>query len=191
MYQTVGQDGLQFIAEAMDLPIIKGTISGKAVDQGSDYAATSASRTKGHVDGDETEDLFRLLERVKAEYPDVQAVSVGAILSNYQRIRVEHVCARLSLQSLAYLWQYRRDGHHPDQMHLLEDMHAAGMKSVIIKVAGAGLGVRHLGKDVCSDEMREILAMLNEKWGTHPAGEGGEYETFTVDCPLFKKRIEL
>ena len=76
-------------------------------------------------------------------------------------------------------------------MHLLDDMHAAGMKSVIIKVAGAGLGVRHLGMDVCSEEMRKTLEMLNEKWGTHPAGEGGEYETFTVDCPLFKKRIEL
>lgn len=24
--------------------------------------------------------------------PDVQGVSVGAILSNYQRVRVEHVC---------------------------------------------------------------------------------------------------
>ena len=22
-------------------------------------------------------------------------------------------------------------------------------------------------------------------------GEGGEYETFTLDCPLFKKRIEM
>lgn len=65
MYQTVGQDGLQFIAEALDLPLIRGTISGKAVDQGSDYAATSSARTKGHVEGDETEDLFRLLEKVK------------------------------------------------------------------------------------------------------------------------------
>ena len=33
--------------------------------------------------------------------------------------------------------------------------------------------------------------LQNAKWGTHPAGEGGEYETFTVDCPLFKKRISL
>lgn len=26
-------------------------------------------------------------------HPDIQAVSVGAILSNYQRVRVEHVYA--------------------------------------------------------------------------------------------------
>lgn len=134
----------------------------------------------------------------------MQGVSVGAILSNYQRVRVEHVCARLGLQSLSYLWQY-------DQTTLLEDMADAGMECVIIKVAGAGLGLRHLGQNVCSPDMRSTLAALvsaslcnllcvlliltrslqKEKWGTHPAGEGGEYETFTLNCPLFKKRIEL
>jgi diphthine-ammonia ligase len=67
MYQTVGQDGLHLIAEALDLPLIRGTISGKAVDQGSDYAATTSSRVRGHVDGDETEDLFCLLQKVKVE----------------------------------------------------------------------------------------------------------------------------
>ena len=36
-----------------------------------------------------------------------EAVSVGAILSDYQRVRVEGVCARLNLVSLAFLW--RRD----------------------------------------------------------------------------------
>ena len=30
-----------------------------------------------------------------------------------------------------------------------------------------------------------------ERYGTNVCGEGGEYETFTLDCPLFKKRIEM
>lgn len=34
-----------------------------------------------------------------------QGVSCGAILSDYQRLRVEAVCASLGLTSLAYLWQ--------------------------------------------------------------------------------------
>ena len=29
----------------------------------------------------------------------------------------------------------------------------------------------------------------SEKFGVNVCGEGGEYETFTLDCPLFKKRI--
>lgn len=36
------------------------------------------------------EDLYLLLEKVKNEVP-VEAVSVGAILSDYQRVRVENV----------------------------------------------------------------------------------------------------
>lgn len=35
------------------------------------------------------------------------------------------------------------------------------------------------------------LAMQNEKYGCHICGEGGEFETFTLDCPLFKRRISV
>ena len=30
-----------------------------------------------------------------------------------------------------------------------------------------------------------------EKYGLNVCGEGGEYETFTLDCPLFNKRIVM
>ena len=33
------------------------------------------------------------------------STDISAVLSSYQRIRVEHVCRRLGLVSLAYLWQ--------------------------------------------------------------------------------------
>ena len=42
---------------------------------------------------------------VKQKHPDIQAVSSGAIKSNYQRLRVENVCSRLGLISLAYMWE--------------------------------------------------------------------------------------
>ena len=64
MYQTVGQDGIHYIAEAMDLPLFRRTIDGSAVDQSSDYASTSNARVVGHVEGDETEDLYMLLQDV-------------------------------------------------------------------------------------------------------------------------------
>jgi hypothetical protein len=31
----------------------------------------------------------------------------------------------------------------------------------------------------------------NARYQLHICGEGGEYETFTVDCPLFTRRIVL
>ena len=83
LYQTVGQDGLVYIAEAMQLPLIRRNISGYAVQQEMHYRKS--------VQGDETEDLFMLLQDVKSAFPEVQGVSVGAILSNYQRVRVENV----------------------------------------------------------------------------------------------------
>jgi diphthine-ammonia ligase len=67
------------------------------------------------TEGDEVEDLERLLRAVQEKYPDVRAVCSGAIASNYQRLRVENVCSRLGLISLAYLWKQ-------DQAHLLQQM---------------------------------------------------------------------
>lgn len=64
----MGQDGLHYIAEALELPLYRHTIKGTAVDQGSDYASTSAARVQGRVDGDETEDLYELLTKVLVCY---------------------------------------------------------------------------------------------------------------------------
>lgn len=41
--------------------------------------------------GDEVEDLFALLAFVKERLPGVEAAATGAIASDYQRLRVEHV----------------------------------------------------------------------------------------------------
>ena len=59
--------------------------------------------------------------------PSVEAVCSGAILSNYQRYRVEDVCARLGLASLSYLWQRQQD-------ELLQEMATAGVHAVLVKV---------------------------------------------------------
>ncbi|CAM0142061.1 unnamed protein product [Umbelopsis sp. WA50703] len=173
MYQTVGHDAIHFYADCMDLPLYRREILGSSVLVTADYVVTR---------DDETEDLLCLLQDVMKNHPDVQAVSVGAILSNYQRIRVEHVCNRLGLISLAYLW--RRD-----QKELLSEMASAGVGAILIKVAAMGLSARHLGKSLA--EMFPYLCTMNEQFDLHICGEGGEYETFTLDCPLFKKRIVI
>uniref|UniRef100_A0A8C5P1R7 Diphthine--ammonia ligase n=1 Tax=Jaculus jaculus TaxID=51337 RepID=A0A8C5P1R7_JACJA len=171
MYQTVGHHAIDLYAEAMALPLYRRTITGRSLDTGRVY-------TK--CEGDEVEDLYELLKLVK-EKEEVEGVSVGAILSDYQRVRVENVCERLDLQPLAYLWQR-------NQEDLLREMIASNLCAVIIKVAALGLDpYKHLGKTL--DEMEPYLLELNKKYGVHVCGEGGEYETFTLDCPLFKKKI--
>ncbi|KAG8911317.1 hypothetical protein FRC01_005779 [Tulasnella sp. 417] len=76
-----------------------------------------------------------------------------------------------------------------DQAELLSEMIHSGLDAVLIKVAGIGLTDRHLGKTLA--QMQPTLQKLNGLYGAHICGEGGEYETLTLDCPLFKSRIVL
>ncbi|XP_035466567.2 diphthine--ammonia ligase isoform X3 [Scophthalmus maximus] len=173
MYQTVGHQAIELYGEAMDLPLYRRTIQGSSLDTSRNYSET---------EGDEVEDLYELLRLVK-EKEAVEAVSVGAILSDYQRVRVENVCLRLGLQPLAYLW--RRD-----QESLLSEMISSDLRAILIKVAAFGLDPeKHLGKPLA--DMEPYLKQLSQKYGVHICGEGGEYETFTLDCPLFKKKIVI
>jgi hypothetical protein len=56
MYQTVGHDTIDVIAECMELPLFRQHISGKPITQGEDYETTL---------DDEVEDLYQLLLSVK------------------------------------------------------------------------------------------------------------------------------
>ncbi|CAE6401204.1 unnamed protein product [Rhizoctonia solani] len=184
MYQTVGQDAIELVAGALEVPLFRRTIHGSAIEQGGEYGDRDgkAERQSEGVNGDETEDMFVLLSEVKEAHPDVQGVSVGAILSNYQRVRVDHVCQRLGLTPLCYLWQR-------DQRELMSEMIAAGVEAILIKVAGIGLKEQHLGKTLA--QMEPIFHNLNDKFGAHICGEGGEYETLTLNCSAFKRRITI
>ncbi|KNC71147.1 hypothetical protein SARC_16318, partial [Sphaeroforma arctica JP610] len=58
---------------------------------------------------------------------------------------------------------------------------------VLVKVAACGLQHRHLGQTL--NAMQQTLTTLHHTFELNVCGEGGEYETFTLDMPLFKKRI--
>ncbi|CAF0732038.1 unnamed protein product [Adineta ricciae] len=162
MYQSVGHEIIDLIAKAMNLPLYRAEIKGDAQTTDKEYHQP--------VTGDEDKHA-------------VEAVSVGAIFSEYQNNRVANVCQRLNLQVLAYLWQR-------NQHELLNEMINANVQAILIKTAALGLHPRkHLGKTIA--EMRPILEELAEKYGINVCGEGGEFETLTLDCSLFKQRIVL
>uniref|UniRef100_A0A8D9A2R8 Diphthine--ammonia ligase n=1 Tax=Cacopsylla melanoneura TaxID=428564 RepID=A0A8D9A2R8_9HEMI len=129
MYQSVGYEGIDLYSEAMNLPLFRKSTKGKALNQDKFYVPTSE---------DEVEDLYELLKQVKDEL-NIEAVAVGAVLSDYQRVRVENVCSRLGIVALAYLW--RRD-----QEELLQEMIDSNIKAIVVKVAALGLHPhKHLG----------------------------------------------
>lgn len=47
---------------------------------------------------DEVEDMLQLLAFAKDRCPEIEAVSSGAIASDYQRQRVEHVSGKCNLR---------------------------------------------------------------------------------------------
>lgn len=128
----------------------------------------------------ELEDLKKVLNKIKNE---IDGVVSGALASNYQKIRVDRICEELGLKSIAPLWQ-------ADQLQRLRDEFKIGFKIMITAVAAEGLDKNWLGKIVDEKVIRD-LENLHKKYGIHPGFEGGEAESFVLDCPIFKKKIVI
>lgn len=163
MYQSVGSEMIELIAECLDKPLYRVPITGTPKKLEMEYSGKDC-------EGDEVEDLFELLKIVKEKHPEVQGVSSGAINSTYQKNRVENLCERLGMTSLAVLWEI-------EQKALLDSMIDGGMYSILIKVASYGLSRKHLNKSI--EDLKEHLYKLNTEYGGHVCGEGGEFESLT------------
>ena len=208
MYQTVGHTVIPLYEKALGIPLYRQPIVGSAVQTGTSYShsdvvspdgtssgsdSTSGSPTDGE---DETESLVPLLKRIMAEHPEANALSTGAILSTYQRTRIESVALRLGLTPLSYLWKYSilPPG---TQISLLQDVEDVGLDARIVKVASGGLDESFLWENVGSQSVMRRVERAMKRFGTDGdgavLGEGGEFETLVVDGPasLFKGRIEI
>ncbi len=130
------------------------------------------------VKEEEVKDLKAVLKGLP-----VDGITVGAIASKYQNDRVKRVCDELGLKVFAPLWGM-------DQIELLKRIIDAGFEVIFTAVAAEGLDESWLGRRLDAKAIGELKA-LNEKYGTNPAGEGGEYESLVIDCPMFKKKIDI
>ncbi len=110
----------------------------------------------------------------------VEGVVTGAVKSVYQLKSFKAVCERLGLVCLNPLWM-------EDEVSLLREVVRSGIVAIFTRVAGYPLGKSLLGKRI-DERAVELLASL--KSYVNPSGEGGEYETFVLDMPLFRKRIQ-
>jgi len=130
------------------------------------------------VQNEELEDLKRLIGKL-----NVDGIVSGAIASNYQKSRLDEICENLGLKSIAPLW-------HRDPLELLNEILRLKFEVVITGVYAHGFSVDWLGKKIDKDTV-EALKTLNSLYGVSVVGEGGEYETFVLDAPFFKKRIKI
>lgn len=112
-----------------------------------------------------------------------ETIVVGAVASEYQRVRVERAAERVGLKTHTPLW-------HKDPWRILDHLVDGGFDVRLSAVAAMGFDEDWLGRRL-DDEAREDLRELNERYGVHPIGEGGEYESVVLDAPLFDQRIEV
>jgi ABC transporter with metal-binding/Fe-S-binding domain ATP-binding protein len=150
------------------------------VDPG-DLAATTAADSATQGDR-EVEPLEAALRDLQDEL-DLVGVTAGAIESEFQTSRIRSMCERLGVDLFAPLWQ--RD---PDE--LAAAMLDAGFEITIVQVAARGLDESWLGRTLDADALDELRA-LNDEYGVHLLGEGGEFETLVTDGPHMSRPLEL
>ena len=123
----------------------------------------------------EVDDLISGLEKI-----DVDGIVIGGLESEYQKRRFERVCNSLNLKLITPLWK----------VNVLDIMREVVEKfeCIIVKVSAMGLSKDWLGRKIDENCLKDLIK-LNESYGIHLAGEGGEYETLVLDAPLYKKRI--
>jgi len=137
--------------------------------------------TKGEEEV-EVDDLRRALAEAKKQH-GIQGVVTGAVGSVYQATRNQRVCNELGLEVFNPLWQL-------DQKTLLRELRSRGFRVVIVGVAAEPLDESWVGR-VLDDETITELLRLRATHGLNPAGEGGEYESLVLDCPLFHEPLAI
>lgn len=134
------------------------------------------------VKEEELEDLAAVIRRAKEAF-GLEGVCTGALASVYQKSRVERVCKDLDLECISPLWG-------TDAEYYLKQLVKDGFVAMVVSVSALGLDRKWLGR-VLDDAAIDELVTLSRKFRFHPGLEGGEGETFVLDCPLFRATVEV
>jgi diphthine-ammonia ligase len=174
MYHTPATDLTALAAESIGIELVD--------VHPDDFEADTA--TDSGAQGDrELEPLERALEELRGDLGGLGGVTAGAVESEYQTSRIRAMAERLGCEVFAPLWQ-------EDPRDLADAMLDAGFDIRIVQVAAGGLDESWLGRRLDRDALAD-LERLNEEYGVHLLGEGGEFETFVVDGPHMDRRIRL
>ncbi|MEM5766445.1 MAG: TIGR00289 family protein [Candidatus Aenigmatarchaeota archaeon] len=136
-------------------------------------------RTKGEKEK-ELEDLKKILEKIKNK---INAVVSGAIASTYQKSRIDKICEELELKHIAPIW-------NKNQEEVLKRELEARLEILIVGVFAEGFDESWLGRRIDEEALRDLMK-LKDKFNISLSGEGGEYESFVINCPIFNRRIEI
>jgi ABC transporter with metal-binding/Fe-S-binding domain ATP-binding protein len=126
--------------------------------------------------------MENLLQNAKDQF-QIDGLVHGGIKSKFQKEKFETLCLKLNLVSVAPLWE-------TEPKKYMNDLLDSNFNFVMISVSSDGLDEQWLGKLILKSDI-EILNNLSNKFGFNLNFEGGESETFVLDCPLFSNPIKI
>ena len=138
-------------------------------------------KTKGEKE-EELKDLEKAIQKAIKKYK-IEGIVTGAIQSIYQSSRIQKICDKLNLECFNPLWQKNEEEY-------LAELIQNKFKTILTGVSAYPLDESFLGKEINSEFINE-LKKISKKYKINPAGEGGEFETFVLNCPLFKKEFNI
>lgn len=162
MFHTPSIEKTKKQAEIMNIPLI-------------------IQKTKGKKE-QELKDLEKSIKIAIKKYK-IQGIITGAIQSVYQSSRIQNICNKLKIECFNPLWQR-------EEIEYLNELIKNKFKVIITSIAAYPLDKTWLGREI-NKKFIEETKKLKEKYKIHPAGEGGEFETFVLNCPLFKKELKI
>lgn len=113
----------------------------------------------------------------------IDGIATGVIASRYQREKIEDLCESLNLKPIFPLWG-------KSELSLLKEIVSLNFEVYFTSVSAEGIGKEWLGRRLDIESIN-LLMKIKEKYGINISGEGGEYETFVCDSPLFKMRMKI
>ena len=162
MFHTPSIDKVREQAKVMDIPLV-------------------IVKTKGEKEK-ELKDLERAIEGAVRDF-GIEGIVSGAVESVYQASRIQKICNNLDLECFNPLWQ-------KGQIELLEDLIRERFEIVLSGVFAYPFDEKWLGRKIDRDFLKE-MKIMQKKFGISPSGEGGEFESLVLYCPLFKKKLKI
>jgi len=136
------------------------------------------------ISSTDAETEFKKLEKLiilaKENY-SIEGIVHGGILSKYQKDNFSLICERNNLEIISPLWNKNPESYMKE---LLEE----NFEYIISSVSSDGLDNSWLGQIIDKSGL-EHLKNLQSKFGFNLNFEGGEAETFVINCPLFEKPL--
>ena len=126
--------------------------------------------------------MEKLLQNAKEQF-QIDGLVHGGIKSKFQKEKFETLCLKLNLVSIAPLWET----NPKEYMNQLLD---SNFHFMMVTVSSDGLDEQWLGKLISKSDI-EVLNNLSDKFGFNLNFEGGESETFVINCPLFSHSIKI